>query len=111
MVDHSIRKVISRELKVEKITPEVVRKIARLARIEIAREEEEMFARQLDKILTYARKLGELDTSRVEPTSHVVPMRNVLRKDEVKESLPPKDVLAGAPDEAQGCFRVPKIIE
>ncbi len=95
----------------EPITPGVVRRIARLARIEISAEEEKVFTRQLNEILEYVKKLGELDTDSVEPTSHVVPMLNVLREDEVKPSLPRDEALSGAPEDAQGCFRVPKIIE
>ncbi len=95
----------------ESITPGVVRRIARLARIEISAGEEKAFARQLNEILEYVKKLEELDTSSVEPTSHVVPMLNVLRADEVKPSLSRDEALSGAPEDAQGCFRVPKIIE
>jgi aspartyl-tRNA(Asn)/glutamyl-tRNA(Gln) amidotransferase subunit C len=47
----------------------------------------------------------------VEPTSHVIPMQNVLREDAVKPSLPHDEALANAPDVDAGCFRVPKIIE
>ena len=95
----------------ERLTPEVGRRIARLARLEISASEEETFASQLDGILAYVHKLDELDTGGVEPMAHVVPMKNVLRPDEVRESLPREEVLGGAPDEAQGCFKVPKIIE
>ena len=94
-----------------KITRREVEQVARLARLELTEDEKETMTRQLDRILGYVAKLNELDTSQVEPTSHVIPMVNVMREDEPRASLSPNDALANAPDRAEAFFRVPRIIE
>jgi aspartyl-tRNA(Asn)/glutamyl-tRNA(Gln) amidotransferase subunit C len=66
---------------------------------------------QLDRILGYIDKLGRLDTAGVEPTSHAVPVVNVMREDLARPSLPAEEMLANAPDRAGAFFRVPRIIE
>jgi len=93
------------------ITREQVEHVAKLARLAVSEEEKILFGRQLSSILTYVEALNRVDTSRVEPTSHVIPMQNVFREDEVRASLPRDAALANAPDSDSGCFRVPKIIE
>ena len=93
------------------ITREQVEHVAKLARLAIGEEEKALFARQLSAILTYVQTLNRLDTSSVEPTSHVIPIQNVFREDEVRPSLSREQAFANAPDTDGGCFRVPKIIE
>lgn len=93
-----------------KITKEQVEHVAKLARLAITEQEKEIFSKQLSSILTYFEQLNELDTSKVEPTSHVISMQNVLREDRVKDSLPREEALAGAPEASEEFFRVPKII-
>ncbi|MBI3606992.1 MAG: Asp-tRNA(Asn)/Glu-tRNA(Gln) amidotransferase subunit GatC [Nitrospirae bacterium] len=93
------------------ITRSQVEHVAKLARLAIGEDEKALFARQLSAILTYVETLNRLDTSSVEPTSHVIPLQNVFREDEVKPSLSRDQALANAPDIDGGCFRVPKIIE
>jgi aspartyl-tRNA(Asn)/glutamyl-tRNA(Gln) amidotransferase subunit C len=93
------------------ITREQVEHVAKLARLALSDEEQALFSRQLSSILTYVETLNRVDTSQVEPTSHVIPIQNVLREDDVNASLPREAALANAPDSDQGCFRVPKIIE
>ena len=88
-----------------------IEKVARLARLELSYEEKVTFGSQLEQILTYMEQLNRLDTSGVEPTSHAIPVYNVFREDEVKPSLPQEEVLAIAPDEEDGHFKVPRIIE
>ncbi|HHV79467.1 MAG TPA: Asp-tRNA(Asn)/Glu-tRNA(Gln) amidotransferase subunit GatC [Firmicutes bacterium] len=90
---------------------EEVRHVARLARLVFKPEEEEMFRQQLSRILDHVQRLNELDTSRVQPTFHVVPLKNVMRRDETRPCLPRDEVLANAPDAQGGFFRVPKITE
>ena len=85
--------------------------IARLARLSISDEEIKLFGSQLSDILTHIKKLEQLDTSGVEPTSHALLLENVDRLDEVREPLAVDDVLANAPDRYEGFYRVPKIIE
>ncbi|MBZ0170427.1 glutamyl-tRNA amidotransferase subunit C [Candidatus Methylomirabilis lanthanidiphila] len=94
-----------------KITLAEVEHVARLARLELTAEEKERMRAQLDSILSYIDKLNELDTSAVEPTSHVLPMTNVFREDEVAPSIAQEAVLANAPDRHDLFFRVPRILE
>lgn len=94
-----------------KITMQEVEHVARLARLELTPEEKERMLAQLDSILSYIDTLNELDTTAVEPTSHVLPMTNVFREDEVTPSLSQEAVLANAPDRSDLFFRVPRILE
>lgn len=94
-----------------KITKREVGHVAKLARLELSEEEQEVFTKQLNSILTYVEKLNELDTKDIEPISHVLPIRNVFKEDEVKESLPRERALSNASDKTEEFYRVPKIIE
>ena len=94
-----------------KITLQEVEHVARLARLALSEEEKEQMRSQLDRILAYMEKLNQLDTTGVEPTSHVIPMTNVFREDAVVPSLPREEALGNAPDPREGFFRVPRIIE
>jgi aspartyl-tRNA(Asn)/glutamyl-tRNA(Gln) amidotransferase subunit C len=93
------------------ITPEDVEHVAELARLELTSAEKEQFVVQLNSILTYMEKLNELDTGDVEPTSHVIPLSNVLRDDAVRPSLDRSQVLHNAPEASHFFFKVPRIIE
>lgn len=95
----------------EKITIKEVEHVANLARLEFSEEEKKKLTQQLARILDYIDQLNKLDTTNIEPTSHVIPMRNVVRPDEVKPSLIKEDALANAPSKVNGLFEVPKIIE
>ena len=94
-----------------KISLKEVDHIARLARLRLSGEDPMVYARQLSDILAYIDNLNELDTSDVEPTSHVLPMRNVFRGDVPEESLSVEDALRNAPLKKENFYRVPKIIE
>ena len=94
-----------------KITLAAVEHVAQLARLALAPEEKERMRSQLDAILTYIDKLSRLDTEGVEPTSHAIPIVNVMREDEVRPCFPADDMLANAPDRDGDLFRVPKIIQ
>src|SRR5574337_155012 len=94
-----------------KITLQEVEHVARLARLELTAEEKERMRAQLDSILSYIDKLNELDTSAVEPTSHVLPMTNVFREDEVTPPLSQEAALMNGPDRHDLFFRVPRILE
>ena len=93
------------------ITREDVEHVAELARLELTSAETEQLIAQLNNILTYFEKLKELDTSDVDPTSHVIPMSNVLRDDEVRPSLDRTMVLQNAPKASHFFFNVPRVIE
>ena len=88
-----------------------VKYVAHLARLALTPEEETKLAAQLGNILGYIEKLSELDVTGVEPTAHAVPMVNITRADEVRESLPHEAALRNAPRQANGLFIVPKIVE
>ena len=94
-----------------RISLEQVEHVARLARLELSGDEKERMRSELDGILSYIDKLRVLDTAEVEPTSHAVPLTNVMRDDTEVPSLPRDDMLANAPDRHRELFRVPRIIE
>jgi len=81
--------------------------VARLARLRLTDEEVERMTGELSQILAHVETMDELDLEDVEPTSHVVELSNVLRADEPRPSLDRERALAGAPDVAEGGFRVP----
>ena len=90
---------------------EEVLNIAKLARLRLSETEVEVFREQLSEILDYVEKLSEVDTSEVEPTTHAVPLAMHLRADEPRSRLTREEVLSNAPDQADGHFRVPKVVE
>ncbi|MGH2750964.1 MAG: Asp-tRNA(Asn)/Glu-tRNA(Gln) amidotransferase subunit GatC [Actinomycetota bacterium] len=85
--------------------------VARLARLDLADEERARMAVELGHILEHAAKIQTLDLDDVEPTSHAIPIRNVMRPDEVRPSLTQQQALEGAPEAENGRFRVPRILE
>jgi aspartyl-tRNA(Asn)/glutamyl-tRNA(Gln) amidotransferase subunit C len=93
------------------ISKEQVQHVAHLARLSLTEKEVEQFTTQLNDILLFAEKLNELDTDHVEPTTHVLPLANVLREDEVRPSIPRDKALANAPEKRDGMFRVPAVFE
>lgn len=94
-----------------RISTDQVKHVAHLARLAITEEEAAKFTKQLDAIITYAEQLNELDTEGVEPTSHVLDMKNVMREDVAKKGLPREEVLKNAPEHQDGQFKVPSILE
>ncbi len=94
-----------------RLTSEEVDYIALLARLDLSPAEREREANELSQILDYFEKLKELDTEDVEPTSHVMPVVNVLRCDEARPSLPREAALQNAPEQAAGMFQVPRVVE
>ena len=94
-----------------KITIQEVEHVANLARLTFNEEEKEKLAEQLARILDYIEQLDELDTENVEPTSHAIPVKNVVRPDVVSPSLTQDEALANAPSNVGGLFEVPKIVE
>lgn len=87
-----------------------VKKIAYLSRISFTEEEIDEQYKQLNGIMEMMDVLRDIDTEGVEPLNHVLNIHNVLRDDEVKESLDPELVLANAPEEHENMFSVPKIV-
>ena len=93
------------------ITKKDVQYIAHLSRIHLTDEEIERFTTNLEDILGYIEKLNKLDVSNVKPTSHVLPLKNVFRKDEPRPSLDQKDVVKLSKESNKGAFKVPQVVE
>lgn len=94
-----------------RITLEEVHRVARLAQLTLEDDEAEALRGDLDAILGYVAQLEALDLEGVEPTTHAVPLALPLRADEVVKTLTRQEVLANAPEQAQGMFRVPRVVE
>lgn len=94
----------------ERISREDVAHVARLARLELTSDELERFTDQLGAVLEHARDVEALDVDDVPPTSHPLPLQNVLRDDEVRPSVERTEVLAAAPSVEDGRFRVPPVL-
>ena len=85
--------------------------LARLARLAVTDEELDLFAGQLAAVLDAVAQVGKAGVEDVQPTTHAVPMTNVMRADVVRPCLPREAVLAGAPAAEDGRFRVPRILQ
>ncbi|MFD2169801.1 Asp-tRNA(Asn)/Glu-tRNA(Gln) amidotransferase subunit GatC [Tumebacillus lipolyticus] len=93
------------------ITLKDVEHIANLSRLTLTEEEKVKMADQLGKILEFAGELQELDVQNVAPTTHSLPLKNVLREDVSREWLSQEEALSHAPDKENGQFRVPAVME
>lgn len=96
------------KMKFDKTTVEYT---AKLARMKLSSEETASLAQQLSSILKYVEKLNEVKTDNIEPTSHVLPLKNVYRQDKVRPSLDVRAALQNAPAKEGEFFKVPRIIE
>ena len=85
--------------------------IARLARLDLSEAERSRMQVELAQILGHAERIQSLDLDSVEPTSHSIPLSNVMRADEVRPSLSQEEALLNAPDAEDDRFKVPRIIE
>jgi aspartyl-tRNA(Asn)/glutamyl-tRNA(Gln) amidotransferase subunit C len=94
----------------QKISVEDVRHVAKLARLALSDAQLARFTGQLEGILGYVAKIGEVDVAGVEPMAHALPLHNVFREDVVEPSLPVEKVLQNAPDTDGPFFKVPKVI-
>lgn len=92
------------------ISRDEVAHLAKLARLAVTDNELDTFVGQLDVILESVAKVSEVASADVPPTSHAVPLTNVFRADEVRQSLSQQQALAGAPSAEEGRFRVPRIL-
>jgi aspartyl-tRNA(Asn)/glutamyl-tRNA(Gln) amidotransferase subunit C len=94
----------------QKITLDDVTHVAKLSRLALDHGRLSKFSTQLASILQYVQKIGEVDTTGVEPMAHALPIHNVFRDDIVEPSLPLEKVLENAPDSDGPFFKVPKVI-
>ena len=93
------------------VSQDTVKQVARLARLKLEGEQLSHIASQLDAILGYVQQLSAVPTDSVEATSHVLPLRDVLRPDENQPSLPAGEVIVLAPASRPPFVAVPKVIE
>jgi len=93
------------------ISKKDVEYVASLARIHLQKDEVDHLAKDLEQILEYMNKLNALDVSKVEPTCHVLPLKNVHREDKVRPSLTQQEALKISVQQQDGFFKVPKVIE
>ena len=94
-----------------KIDESQVRQVAKLARLELGKDEIAQLSTELSAIIEYIEKLNELDTQDVEPLAHCLPIHNVFRKNVVKNSIGVEKALANAPQRYEEYFKVPKILD
>jgi aspartyl-tRNA(Asn)/glutamyl-tRNA(Gln) amidotransferase subunit C len=93
------------------IDTETARRVAKLARIEVADDDLPQLAGELSRILDFMEQLNEVDIEGVEPMTSVTPMRLKRRRDAVTDGGYPDKVLSNAPDAREGFFAVPKVVE
>lgn len=93
------------------ITDEIIDYVSSLARLDLSSDEKTKIKGEIEKIIDYMDVLNTLDTTDVEPMSHVLPVTNVFREDVVVPSVPREEILANAPEADEGAFRVPKTVE
>lgn len=90
------------------ISDETIEYVGILAKLELSEEEKEQAKKDMGRMLDYIDKLGELDTTGVEPMSHVFPVQNVFREDVVTNGDSREQLLSNAPQEKDGMFMVPR---
>lgn len=93
------------------ISDETIEYVGILAKLELSEEEKEQAKKDMGSMLDYIDKLGELDTTGVEPMSHVFPVHNVFREDVVTNKDDRENILKNAPEEKDGMFVVPRTFE
>ena len=93
------------------ISDETIEYVGILAKLELSDEEKEQAKKDMGSMLDYIDKLGELDTTGVEPMSHVFPVHNVFREDVVTNTDDRQNILKNAPEEKDGMFVVPRTFE
>jgi len=85
--------------------------VARLARINLTEDEAQIFQKQLDEVLKYAEKLGQVDVTGLDAASRVLSVSNVFRADSPRDWFTAEQALSNAPRQANGLFVVPKVVE
>lgn len=106
-----MRRISNFKLPISSLTEEEVRHVAKLAKLSLIPQEVKKFQKQLSEVLEYVAVLNKLDTSKVEPTSQVTGLENILREDKKGSSLSQKEVLSGAKDTHKRMFKIKAIFE
>ena len=94
-----------------KISDETIEYVGILAKLELSEEEKEAAKKDMEQMLDYIDTLNELDTTGIEPMSHVFPVQNVFREDVVTNGDERDKILLNAPEQKDGTFKVPKTVE
>ena len=97
-------------MKRKHLSKKEVEHIAWLAHIELSDKEKALFTEQFNEILDYFKKIDEVDTEGVEPTYHVLDLKNVSRRDETMPSLPTEEALKNAPKKEKKFLKAPRIV-
>lgn len=93
------------------ISDETIEYVGILAKLELSEEEKEAAKKSMGEMLDYIDQLNELDTTGVEPLSHVFPVQNVFREDEVTNTDESEKTLKNAPEQKDNMFVVPKTFD
>lgn len=97
-------------MKKQHLSKKDVEHVAWLAHIELSEEEKDLFTEQFNDILEYFKKIDEIDTEDIEPTFHVLDLKNVTRKDEIVPSMSSEEALKQAPRKQKKFFKAPRIV-
>lgn len=97
-------------MKKQHLSKKDVEHVAWLAHIELSEEEKDLFTEQFNDILEYFKKIDEIDTEDIEPTYHVLDLKNVTRKDEIVPSMSSEEALKQAPRKQKKFFKAPRIV-
>ena len=95
----------------DEFSKKTIEKVARLALLDLSEEDKEMFSKQLGDILSHFKKLNDLDTSNIEPTTHAIDLKNVYREDIPTPSLSNEDALKNTEHKKDGYFKAPRILK
>ncbi len=93
------------------ITDETIEYVGILAKLELSEQEKEQAKKDMSEMLEYVGKLNELDTDGVEPMSHTFDVNNVFREDVVTNGADRENMLRNAPEQKDGCYKVPKTFD
>ena len=97
-------------MKKHRLSKKEVEHTAWLAHIELSEKEKNLFTEQFNDILDYFKKIDEIDTEDVQPTYHVLDLKNIYREDEETPSLPTKEALKNAPKKEKKFLKAPRIV-
>lgn len=93
------------------VSKEDVKHIANLSKLNLTEEELEKYTTELSDIVNFANELSNIDVEGIKPTAHILDIKNVFRKDEMKPSYDREEILKNAPSKDAGCVSVPKVVE
>jgi aspartyl-tRNA(Asn)/glutamyl-tRNA(Gln) amidotransferase subunit C len=93
------------------ISVEDIKHLTRLSKLHFNQVEAGYYVQDLKRIIEYVEKLNEIDLEEITPTAHILPIKNVFREDEVKQSMAVSEILKNAPDAQEDCFHVPQVVE